>query len=78
MDNVVFRSIPDNTARVAALSGGELSAADGLTPDDVPTIEEDPNLKVQTRPPLNVGYLAMNNEKEPFDDPGFAKPSCTP
>jgi peptide/nickel transport system substrate-binding protein len=69
VDRVVFRSIPDNTARVAALSGGELSAADGLTPDDVPTIEEDPNLKVITRPPLNVGYLAMNNEKKPFDDP---------
>ena len=69
LDNVVFRSIPDNTARVAALSGGELSAADGLTPDDVPTIEEDESLKVITRPPLNLGYLAMNNEKKPFDDP---------
>lgn len=69
VDRVVFRSIPDNTARVAALSAGELSAADGLTPDDVPTIEEDPNLKVITRPPLNLGYLAMNNEKPPFDNP---------
>lgn len=68
VDRVVFRSIPDNTARVAALTGGELSAADGLTPDDVPTIEEDNNLKVITRPPLNLGYLAMNNEKKPFDD----------
>ncbi|CAN5529068.1 ABC transporter substrate-binding protein [soil metagenome] len=67
--NVVFRSIPDNTARVAALSGGELTAADGLTPDDVPTVEETENLKVITRPPLNLGYLAMNNEKKPFDDP---------
>jgi ABC-type transport system substrate-binding protein len=69
VDTVVFRSIPDNTARVAALSGGELSAADGLTPDDVPTVEENPDLTVQTRPPLNVGYLAMNNNKKPFDDP---------
>ncbi|MBA2440887.1 MAG: ABC transporter substrate-binding protein [Rubrobacter sp.] len=69
VDRVVFRSIDDNTARVAQLSGGELSAADGLTPDDVPTIEEDGDLQVDTRPPLNVGYLAMNNEREPFDDP---------
>ena len=69
VDRIVFRSIPDNTARVAALSGGELSAADGLTPDDVPTIRENPDLKVITRPPLNVGYLAMNNEKKPFDNP---------
>ncbi len=68
VDRVVFRSIPDNTARVAALSGGQLSGADGLTPDDVPTIEEDPNLKVITRPPMNIGYLAMNVQKEPFND----------
>ena len=69
VDTVVLRSIPDNTARVAALSGGELSAADGLTPDDVPTVEKNADLKVQTRPPLNIGYLAMNNNKKPFDDP---------
>ncbi|QYJ15421.1 Periplasmic dipeptide transport protein [Rubrobacter xylanophilus DSM 9941] len=68
VDRVVFRSIPDNTARVAALSGGQLSGADGLTPDDVPTIEEDPDLKVITRPPMNIGYLAMNVQKEPFND----------
>ncbi|MGH3089691.1 MAG: ABC transporter substrate-binding protein [Rubrobacteraceae bacterium] len=68
VDRVIFRSVPDNTARVAALSGGDLSGADGLTPDDVPTIEERGGLKVITRPPLNIGYLAMNTTKEPFTD----------
>ncbi len=38
VQKVTIRSIPDNTSRVAALTGGELSAADGLTPDDVPTV----------------------------------------
>jgi peptide/nickel transport system substrate-binding protein len=69
VDRIVIRSIPDNTARVAALSGGELSGADGLTPDDVPTVEENEDLKVLTRPPLNLAYLAMNCQKEPFNDP---------
>ncbi len=69
VDSVVFRSIPDNTARVAALSGNQLSGADGLTPDDVPTVEENENLKIDERPPLTIGYLAMNTQKEPFDDP---------
>lgn len=69
VDRVIFRSIPDNTARVAALNSGDLTAADGLTPDDVPTIEQSDNLKVQTRPPLNIGYMAMNTQKKPFDDP---------
>ena len=40
VNKVVIRSIPDNTSRVAALTGGELSAADGLTPDDVPTVKQ--------------------------------------
>lgn len=68
VDRIVIRSIPDNTARVAALSGGELSGADGLTPDDVPTVEENQDLKVLYRPPLNIAYLAMNCQKEPFTD----------
>ena len=68
VDRIVIRSIPDNTARVAALSGGELSGADGLTPDDVPTVEENEDLKVLYRPPLNLAYLAMNCQKEPFND----------
>jgi peptide/nickel transport system substrate-binding protein len=69
VDTVVFQSIPDNTARVAALTGNQLSGADGLTPDDVPTVEENGDLQITQRPPLNIGYLAMNTEKEPFDDP---------
>jgi peptide/nickel transport system substrate-binding protein len=69
VDQVVFRSIPDNTSRTAALTGGELSAADGLPPDDVPTVQQAEGLKIDYRPPLTIGYLAMNVQKEPFNDP---------
>jgi len=68
-DQVVFRSIPDNTSRTAALTGGQLSAADGLPPDDVPTVKQADGLKIDYRPPLTIGYLAMNVQKEPFGDP---------
>jgi peptide/nickel transport system substrate-binding protein len=69
MKNLVIRSIPENTARVAALTGNQLNMADGLVPDDVPTIEEQEGFKLEFRPPNTIGYLAMNNEKKPFDDP---------
>jgi peptide/nickel transport system substrate-binding protein len=69
VDQVVFRSIPDNTSRTAALTGGQLSAADGLLPDDVPTVQQAEGLKIDYRPPLTIGYLAMNVQKEPFNDP---------
>ncbi len=66
---VIIRSIPENTARVAALTGNQLNAADGLVPDDVPSIEEQEGFKLEFRPPNTIGYLAMNNQVEPFDDP---------
>ena len=69
VDQVVFRSIPDNTSRTAALTGGQLSAADGLPPDDVPTVQQAEGLTIDYRPPLTIGYLAMNNQKEPFGNP---------
>ena len=69
MKTVIIRSIPENTARVAALTGNQLNAADGLVPDDVPTIEEQEGFKLEFRPPNTIGYLAMNNERKPFDDP---------
>jgi len=65
----IIKSIPDNTQRVAALTGNQLNAADGLVPDDVPSVNEQQGFTVKFRPPNTIGYLAMNNEKAPFDDP---------
>jgi peptide/nickel transport system substrate-binding protein len=67
-DKLVIRPNEDNTARVAALTGGELTATDGLVPDDVAAVKE-AGLKVDYRGPNTIGYLAMNNQKEPFGDP---------
>jgi peptide/nickel transport system substrate-binding protein len=69
MKEVVIKTIPDNTQRVAALTGNQLNGADGLVPDDVPAVKQQEGFKLEFRPPNTVGYLAMNNEKEPFDDP---------
>src|SRR5919112_1296540 len=69
LKEVIIRSIPDNTQRVAALTGNQLNGADGLVPDDVPAVKQQEGFKLEFRPPNTVGYLAMNNEKEPFDDP---------
>jgi peptide/nickel transport system substrate-binding protein len=68
LDQVVFEAIPDNTSRAAALTGGELSGAVGLVPDDLPSIEQNPDLTVVYRPPLTSGHISMNTQKEPFGD----------
>ncbi|MDQ3931188.1 MAG: ABC transporter substrate-binding protein, partial [Chloroflexota bacterium] len=69
LKQVIIKTIPDNTQRVAALTGNQLNAADGLVPDDVPSVKDQQGFTVKFRPPNTIGYLAMNNEKPPFDDP---------
>ena len=69
LDKVVFRSIPDNSARLNALLSGEIDLADGITPSDGETIEGNPDLQLYERPSMNVGYLGLTVTREPFDDP---------
>lgn len=67
LDKVVFRSIPDNAARLNALTSGEIDLADGINPADGAKIEGDSNLQLFERPSMNVGYLGLTVTRPPFD-----------
>jgi peptide/nickel transport system substrate-binding protein len=69
LDKVIYKVIPDNSARLTALKNGELDIMVSLNPSDLSSVESDSNLNIVLRPPLNVGYLSINNLKEPFDNP---------
>ncbi|RSL30485.1 ABC transporter substrate-binding protein [Salibacterium salarium] len=69
LHSLIFQVIPDNSSRLTALQNGEIDLMDGVNPSDQSQIENDDNLKTFMRPPLNVAYMPMNNEVEPFDDP---------
>lgn len=69
MDKIVFKVIPDNTARLTALKSDEVDLVDGINPSDATGIEGDSKLKLYKRPSMNVGYLSFNMEKKPFDNP---------
>ncbi|SKA10330.1 ABC transporter substrate-binding protein [Selenihalanaerobacter shriftii] len=66
LDKVVFRVIPDNTARFMELQSGSIDMIDGVNPNSVPQIRNADKLKLSLRPSMNVGYLAMNFDKKPF------------
>lgn len=68
LDKVVFQVIKDNTARLNALEAGQVDLIDGINPSDVASIKSNPNLKLYLRPSNNVGYLAFNTQKKPFND----------
>lgn len=69
LEKLIFRVIPDNSARLTALKTGEIDLMDGVTPSDVSSIESDGALQVLFRPGMNVGYFGFNVEKPPFDNP---------
>lgn len=66
LDRLILRVIPDATARYLALKNGEVDVIDFPSAEDLELMEEDPNIELIQQPGLNVGYIAMNVEKEPF------------
>jgi len=70
VETLIFRSIPDNSTRLMEMLAGKLDAMDNPSPDDIPVIEKRMGTKVRMakQPGFNIAYLAMNQEKKPFDD----------
>jgi peptide/nickel transport system substrate-binding protein len=69
LDQVIFRPIADNAARLQALQTGEIQGYDLVEPQDIPTIQENGDLQILDRPPFNVAYVGFNMSMPPLDDP---------
>ena len=68
LDRLVFSITPDASVRMAKLQKGECHAAPYINPADLPALQKDPNINVMSQAGLNVGYLALNTQKKPFDN----------
>lgn len=68
LDCLIFRSIPDNSMRLTELQAGNLHVMEFPNPDEILSIQGETQLELLMQPSLNIGYLAMNMEKPPFDD----------
>ncbi len=66
--NLVFSITPDASVRYQKLKTNECHLVIEPAPSDIASMKEDENLKVLKSPGLNVGYLAFNTQKKPFDD----------
>jgi ABC-type transport system substrate-binding protein len=67
---LVFRSIPDNNTRLLEMMAKKIHVMDNPNPDDISTLKTKMGKDVafSEQAGFNVGYLAMNNEKKPFDN----------
>ena len=68
IDDLIFAITPDASVRWAKLQKGECHVMPYPNPADVPAMRKDANVTVMEQPGLNVGYLAYNTTKKPFDD----------
>jgi peptide/nickel transport system substrate-binding protein len=69
LDQVIFRPIADNAARLQALQTGEIQGYDLVEPQDIPTIQQNSDLQILDRPPFNVAYVGFNMSTPPLDNP---------
>ncbi len=69
IDEILFRVIPDDSARFLALRAGDIHALEQAVAEDIAAAEEDPDLYVLARPALNTGYLAYPYQTVEFQDP---------
>jgi peptide/nickel transport system substrate-binding protein len=68
LNKVIYRVIPENTARLNALANGEIDVMDGLNNSDEATVLANDNLQIIERPSMNVGYLGLTTTRPPFDN----------
>ena len=65
---LLFKPIQEASVRLLELQSGAIHGLDNLVPEYIPRVKKDPNLQLLTQPGMNVGYLAMNMDKPPFDN----------
>ena len=73
IDEIIFRVIPDDSARFLALRAGDIHGLEQATAEDIASADADPDLYVLARPALNTGYLAFYYKIEEFNDLNFRK-----
>ena len=68
IDDLIFSITPDSAVRWAKLQKGECHVMPYPNPADLDAMRKDSNVQVLEQAGLNVGYLAYNTTKKPFDD----------
>lgn len=71
-DRVVINNIPESATQAVAIESGEADVATDLTPDQVPGLQENPDVTVYQGPTSNLHFLTFNTDPEiggPLADP---------
>lgn len=67
IDNLIFSITPDASVRTQKLKAGECSLIAEPSPQDIESFKANQKIQVMDKEGLNVGYVAFNVEKAPFN-----------
>jgi dipeptide transport system substrate-binding protein len=73
IDNLIFAITPDASVRYQKLKAGECHVMPYPNPADLDAMKADADINLMQQEGLNVGYLAYNAQKAPFDNPAVRK-----
>ena len=68
LDRLIFKYVQDPSVRYLELRSGAIHGIDNVSPEFIDAIRQDTNINLLTQPGMNIGYLAMNMERAPYDD----------
>lgn len=68
IDVIDFYVISSADERMAALQRGQIQIAYDFTASHKHVLDSDDSINAYFKPFFNIGYLALNNEKQPFND----------
>ncbi|MBU7032462.1 MAG: ABC transporter substrate-binding protein [Theionarchaea archaeon] len=60
IDELIFKVIPDPSARLMALQAGEVHGIEHIDPTHLQIIKDDADLQLISQAGMNVGYVALN------------------
>lgn len=67
IDDLVYAITPDPSVRWQKLQANECQIMIAPNPADLEAMGKDPNINLMSQAGLNIGYMAMNVQKPPFD-----------
>ncbi len=67
LDSMIWRVIPDNSARAAELQAGSIHTGD-VAPVDLAALAKNPDITTVTQEAVSTGYLAFNQSNPAFKD----------
>ncbi len=68
IDRITFRPIPEVTTKLVELETGGVHLVDGVPPEDVDRLDDDPEVNVTFTPGTGFNYFTYHQQSPPFDD----------